>query len=154
MSHKKIADTLEISDAIVLGEDGEVQTAVAEYTPIVREVNTSKPTDQAVVDDYNYARNVLYDLVEKGSEAFNEALAVAKETKQARCFEVTSTLLKQVAEVSQDLLKLSHTAIKIENEGKGPDGADKNPESGATHQHIHVGTTDDLLKVLNEQAKK
>ncbi len=149
MSKAKIAETLEISDAIIVSEEA----PPVEYNLPVRKSDTSKPSEQDMIDDYNYARDMLHELVEKGAEAFNEALVVAKETKQPRCFEVTSTLLKQVADVSKDLLTLSHTALKIENEKKGKNPPQVGPVVGGG-THIHVGTTEELAALLDSKKLK
>jgi len=143
----KIAETLDISDAIIVGD--EETGIIPEYNPPARRRGTVAPTEQDMIDDFNYARDMLHELVEKGAQAFNEALTVAKETKQPRCFEVTSTLLKQVSDVSKDLLELSHTQLKIarENKEKNKPVSGSIPQEGDTH--IHVGTTAELAALLN-----
>ena len=58
------------------------------------------------VNDFEYARRVKHDLLSKGSEALDDMIEVARSTEHPRAYEVLSTLMKNVGEVSDSLLDL------------------------------------------------
>jgi len=75
--------------------------------------NSEKPTEQDFVDDFNFARGTLHDIIETGSIALQGAMKVATDSQHPRAFEVASTLLGQVSSAAKDLLSLTETATKI-----------------------------------------
>jgi len=140
MSHKQISESLDIA----IDEDA----SIIEEVEIVRfQSGTLKPTDQDIADDYNFARQTLRDLVEKGSEALGEAIKLTKESPQPRTIEVTATLINQVASVSKDLLSLSKVAKEIESKIPSSGLPDEN---GKVENHLHI-TADTLTDMLNEE---
>ena len=48
--------------------------------------------------DYKYARENLYDLVERGQDAIDGILQLSKETEHPRAYEVAGQLIKTVGE--------------------------------------------------------
>ena len=50
-----------------------------------------------IENDYKYQRENFYNLVEKGSSAFDGILELAKESEHPRTYEVAGNLIKQVA---------------------------------------------------------
>ena len=68
-------------------------------------------------NDYEYSRKVLYDLIEKGTDALESMIEVARESEHPRAFEVLSTLIKNTADVNDKLLDLSkkHKDINSKN---------------------------------------
>ena len=77
---------------------------VSEPTP--KEVVVSKPVPRPsdelddVDADYKYQRDNFYNLIEKGQNAIEGILNVAKESDHPRGYEVAGNLIKQVAEVT------------------------------------------------------
>ena len=59
-----------------------------------------------VEDDYKFARDHYYKLAEKGEEAIELMLELARDSEHPRAFEVLSTMLKQNAEVADRLMEL------------------------------------------------
>ena len=53
------------------------------------------PTD--VQDDYQYARNNLYDVIDKGNEALDYLLELAKASEHPRAFEVVGQITKTLS---------------------------------------------------------
>jgi hypothetical protein len=62
--------------------------------------------EQNKADDYDYARKTMTHLMAQGNEALLGILTLAAEGPNARVYEVVSTLIKTVSEVSQDLISL------------------------------------------------
>ena len=59
-----------------------------------------------VNDDYAYARAKYYNLAEKGDEAIELMLELARDSEHPRAFEVLSNMMKQNAEIADRLMEL------------------------------------------------
>ena len=96
--------------------------------------------DNDVKTDYNYARENYYNLMEKGHEALDELLEIAKSSEHARHFEVVSQLIKNLGDTNEKLLGLQKTKKELIKENPaGPTNVNNN---------LFVGSTSDLLKML------
>ena len=67
--------------------------------------------------DFQYARENLYDIIEKGREAMGELLEIAKAEESPRAFEVFGQLLKNMSDTQQTLMELHQKKQKLENDG-------------------------------------
>ena len=70
--------------------------------------------DEDVSADYKYSRENLYNLVERGQDAIDGALNLAKETDHPRAYEVAGTLIKNVGEVTEKLLVLQNIDLRFQ----------------------------------------
>ena len=62
------------------------------------------PTREKNIEtDYRYARENLYDLVERGQDAIDGILELSKETEHPRAYEVAGQLIKTVSETAERL---------------------------------------------------
>ena len=52
---------------------------------------TTTPTQ--TTDDYEYSRETYYDLIEKGKDALEDMINVARESEHPRAFEVLSGMI-------------------------------------------------------------
>ena len=59
-----------------------------------------------VDSDFEFARNNIRLLAEKGQVAVDHIIQVAKATDHPRAYEVVATLIKSMSEVNQDLIEL------------------------------------------------
>ena len=90
---------------------------VSEPTP--KEVVVSEPIPKPSDDlddvdaDYKYQRDNFYNLIEKGQDAIQGILNVAKESDHPRGYEVAGNLIKQVAEVTEKLGDLQEKMKKL-----------------------------------------
>jgi len=84
-------------------------------------------------------------LLEKGNEAIDGILNLAKEGEHPRAYEVAGQLIKTVSEVSQDLLGLQEKMKKIKDV---PNNAPKNVTNA-----LFVGSTTELTKILKKDKK-
>ena len=120
---------------------------VSEPTP--KEVVVSKPVPRPsdelddVDADYKYQRDNFYDLIEKGQNAIEGILNVAKESDHPRGYEVAGNLIKQVAEVTEKLGDLQEKMKKLK---EVPNSAPKNVTNA-----LFVGSTAELQKMLKEK---
>ena len=117
---------------------------VSEPTP--KEVVVSKPVPKPPDDlddvdaDYKYQRDNFYNLIEKGQDAIQGILNVAKESDHPRGYEVAGNLIKQVAEVTEKLGDLQEKMKKLK---EVPNSAPKNVTNA-----LFVGSTAELQKML------
>ena len=91
--------------------------------------------------DYNYARENLYNLVERGQDAIDGILDLCKETEQPRAYEVAGQLIKTVGETAEKLLDVQKKLKELEKE-------DGNVRT--QHNHLYVGSTSELQKFLKK----
>jgi len=121
-------------------------TDVVEET--VKEVSPPKPvlvpkTEMNEVDidnDYKYQRENFYNLIERGQDAIDGILDLARESEHPRTYEVAGNLIKQVAEVTE---KLGDLQAKMKKLKEVPNSAPKNVTNA-----LFVGSTAELQKML------
>ena len=113
-----------------------------------KEIVESKPAiprpeeNEDVTADYKYSRENLYSLVERGQDAIDGILTLAKETDHPRTYEVAGQLIKNVGEVTEKLLQLQEKMKKLNDE------VVKRP-SKVTNA-LFVGSTTELQKMLKK----
>lgn len=124
------------------------------YEPVESKV-PAEQRDTDLYDDYNYTRTVLRGLIERGTSALEGSLSLAKESEHPRAFEVTSTLMKNISDMSKDLMALH----KHMNEGSGGGGAPKTVHNTQNNYYETGGKkelkgVDDLLDDLDDNEQK
>jgi len=105
----------------------------------------SNNEENEVQDDYDYARARYYSLTEKGDEAIDLMLDLARESEHPRAFEVLSNMLKQNAEIADRLMELQ----KKKKEVRLTD----NPQlpNSMTQNNVYVGSTTELQRMLHDR---
>lgn len=104
------------------------------------EVIENKSTVVNEDDDYEYARHNYYDLIERGNDALEELIEIAKASQNPRAFEVVATLIKTIGEQNRDLVDMKLKKTKIDKEdGKTP---------GNVQNNVFVGSTAELMKLI------
>jgi hypothetical protein len=103
--------------------------------------------DQKIDSDYDKSRSNLHDLLAKGHEALTHALDVAKQSEHPRAFEVVGNLMKQLADVNQQLLDIHQQKQKLD----APKAADK--AKVTNNNAIFVGSTAELTKMIKNMNK-
>jgi hypothetical protein len=97
--------------------------------------------DDDITKDYRYARENLYDVIERGTEALDYLLELAKASEHPRAFEVVSTLTKTLVDANKDLLEVQTKVKKLKEEDK------KESPQNVTNA-LFVGSTADLQKLI------
>jgi hypothetical protein len=64
-----------------------------------------------VKNDYEYSRQTYYDLVEKGKDALDMMIEVARESEHPRAYEVLAGLIKNTSDVNDKLMDLKNNTI-------------------------------------------
>ena len=96
--------------------------------------------------DYDYSRENYYNLIEKGQEAIQGILDIAKEGQQPRAYEVAGQLIGQVGQTVDKLQDLQKKLKDIDETKTGP--------TQVTNNAMFVGSTAELQKMLKEMGKK
>ena len=99
--------------------------------------------DKDINTDYDYSRENYYNLIEKGQEAIQGILDIAKEGQHPRAYEVVGQLIGQVA-TSVD--KLQDLQKKFKDLKELPGRTNANIKNA-----LFVGSTAELQKMLNKQ---
>ena len=121
---------------------------IAEDVTYQKEVTTKPKTELVVPDDkdpeidFETGRKNLYNLIDKGNEAIDGILNLAKEGEHPRAYEVAGQLIKTVSEVSQNLLDLQDKLKKVK---EVPNTGPKNVTNA-----LFVGSTTELQKMLKK----
>ena len=99
-------------------------------------------------DDYEFARGKYYNLADKGDEAIDLMLDLARESESPRAFEVLSNMLKQNAEIADRLMELQKKTkeIRLSDQKSLPNGS-------MTQNNVYVGSTTELQRMLHDRAK-
>ena len=109
-------------------------------------------SEQDKDNDYEYTRETLYDLIEKGREGIEEMIEVARQSEHPRAYEVLATLIKDTAATSEKLMDL-HRKIQTLDQMMLPPPEQK----GNTTNNLFIGSTTELqrmLKNLNREEKE
>ena len=108
------------------------------------------PVDQPEVNpemenDFKYARENLYNIIERGSDALNGIVDLAQQSQHPRSFEVVADLVRTLSTANKDLLDLQKKMKDLQPEEK------KNQK---VTNNLFVGTTKDLTDLLEGGARK
>tara|TARA_Y100000996_G_C22473443_1_gene623115 strand:- start:199 stop:630 length:432 start_codon:yes stop_codon:yes gene_type:complete len=91
--------------------------------------------------DFQYARENLYNLIERGQDGLEEMLEIAKSSEHPRAMEVFGQLIGKLTETNKELLNLHKTKKDISQETTGPKNVSNN---------LFVGSTAELQKFLKK----
>ena len=122
----------------VLGITDVVETSTSQVT--LPEVTPPSTTSEDADNDYKYQRENFYRLVERGQDAIDGILELAKESEHPRSYEVAGQLIKNVADVTEKLGDLQEKMKKLK---EVPNTAPKNVTNA-----LFVGSTAELQKML------
>ena len=103
--------------------------------------------NEKIESDYEVTRTNLRTLLVTGQEALMQALEVAKQSEHPRAFEVVGNLMKQLADVNQQLMDLHQQKQKLDE----PSKAEKAKQ--VTNNAIFVGSTTELNKLIKTMTK-
>ena len=132
----------------ILGVDTPT-TVQKEFNPPVerKEGELELAVEKDINTDYDYSRESYYSLIEKGQEAIQGILDIAKEGQHPRAYEVAGQLIKNVADATDKLLDLQKKLkdVEAEEKVKGP---------STVNNALFVGSTADLAKMLKDGLKE
>jgi hypothetical protein len=126
--NKKLSETLEI-EPIEFVEETKTKIVPVEPTTVVD-------------DDAEFARCNIRSLIQKGNQAMDQLLHVAKESEHPRAYEVAAGLIKNLSDLNKDLLEIQKRR------------KDLSPQEAASVKNVNVdkavfvGSTAELVKLL------
>lgn len=132
-------------------DDEEPKTQeLAVYEARESRVKAQDDESSDLIDDYHYSRDTLYGLLERGKTALEGSLMVAKESEHPRAYEVTSSIMKNISDITKQLMEVSESMAK----GAAPEGqgGKKSGDTYNTQINHNYGdqSVDDVLDGLDE----
>ena len=115
--------------------------------PLQGEVVEHEPKQEIIVADdrserdYDYARTNFYNVIEKGTQALEDMLDVAKASEHPRAYEVVSTLMKTLVDANKDLVSMGDKKVKAE---------ESEENKPVTNNNLFVGSTAELQQLLKD----
>ena len=100
--------------------------------------------------DFQYARENMYHIIERGRDAMDELLEIAKAEESPRAFEVFGQLLKNMTDSQEKLMELHQKKQRLESDG---DRQEVTRAQNVTNA-LFVGSTAELLKLVKKEAKE
>lgn len=109
--------------------------------PISGEIVEAQSAPDDKDKDYKYARDNFYNVIEKGTQALEDMLSVAKASEHPRAYEVVSTLMKTLVDANKDLVAMGDKKNKEESSKEN---------NGVTNNNLFVGSTSELQSMLKD----
>jgi signal recognition particle subunit SEC65 len=120
-----------------------------DYVPVVRENDKPVTIHQSQENnpDADYSRSNYYNLIEKGNEALDGILEVAKESQHPRAYEVAANMIKNLSDVTEKLMILQKQQRDL-----NPQAAEQAQTTNINvDKAVFVGSTADLLKQIKNE---
>ena len=120
-----------------------------DYIPVVKE--DDKPItihqDTGENPDADYSRANYYNLIEKGNEALDGILEVAKESQHPRAYEVAANMIKNLSDVTEKLMILQKQQKDLRPKEEQATQTNINVDKA-----VFVGSTAELLRQLKNES--
>ena len=116
-----------------------------EIVQVEKNLPTISSNSQDKGTDYKYSREIFYNLVERGQDAIEGILDIAKESEHPRVYEVAGQLIKTVGETTEKLIDLQAKMKQLDKDDNTPDKVQNN---------LFVGSSAELQKLLKQNAQK
>ena len=125
----KIAETLNL-------------TPVDNKTEVVK---VEPADDQKLENDFQYARENLYNIIERGTDALNGIVDLANQSQHPRSFEVVADLVRTLSGANKDLLDIQKKMRDLDPDKHKPQKVENN---------LFIGSTKVLTDLLDGGARK
>ena len=111
-----------------------------QHLPMVQ----GRPESESIHNDFDYARENLMDVIEKGQEALFDLMDVARQSQHPRAYEVLSTMMNTLVGANKDLLDLQGKKKKLLE-------ADHSANTQQVTNNLFVGSTAELQKMIDQR---
>lgn len=101
--------------------------------------------DKDVKDDYDFSRKTYKDLIYTGTRSLDVLAELARESEHPRAFEVLSQSIKNIGDVTKNLMDLQKTKKDLTHENED--------SRRITNNNVFVGSTTDLQRMLLNKEK-
>ena len=130
-----------VNEILGIEKKNEVSITDFEQPALVPKKIDKTKTD--IDNDYSHSRDNYYNLIDKGNEAIEGILEIAKEGQHPRAYEVAGQLIGQVATTVDKLQDLQKKLKDLKELPKSANTQIKNA--------LFVGSTNELQKMLNRK---
>ena len=114
--------------------------------PVIPEKRSLVVIDQELTKDYEFAKSNMQDLIYKGNDVLKDLIDIATSSQQARAFEVTTALIKTLADANKQMMEASLLNQQIIEKKRINSGTKS--ESSVTNNNLIV-TTAELAKLIS-----
>ncbi|MDA9002752.1 hypothetical protein N9J19_00110 [bacterium] len=122
-----------------------LEPAATDILPVERqEVVHYDAKAENIENDYKYARENLYNVIERGTDALNGIVDLAQQSQHPRSFEVVADLVRTLAAANKDLLAIQKQVKDLQPKEEGPSKVTNN---------LFVGSTKDITDLLAGTAR-
>jgi hypothetical protein len=132
---KNMSEIFEVEPKQIASTD----IVVKEERPVIE---AESKLDNDLEKDYKKVRQNYEEIIEKGVDAIDSILEIARESEHPRAFEVAATMIKNVADANEKLILLQKQMREMNK------AAGKETQSTKIDKAIFVGSTADLNKML------
>jgi len=99
--------------------------------------------DNGQKQDFDYSRDTYYELLEKGKEALEDMINVARESEHPRAYEVLSGMIKNISDVNDRLMDLNKKQKDLEK-------VDDVKQVENQQNNFYLGSTADIQRLLQQ----
>lgn len=136
----------DIDDKIGKVLDVEVEEKNSITTVSKAEVAPYNSDDNDTFDrDFEYTRENIMRVIETGQHSLEELFELARQSQNARAFEVLSGLIKNISDANKDLMELHRKRKEIDP------NKEQNPQT--LNQNLFVGSTAELMQMIKDAGK-
>lgn len=134
------------SDLELENSEFQVSKIDDESTNVVASEGENGERDENLQQDYHHARNTMKNLVTDGQQVLSHLLEEIQEGGTPRHYEVASSLMKNVSEISKDLIDLQKQMNEIENKTSDAPGTVNNIQHNYNYK-----TTQEIIDEIKEE---
>jgi hypothetical protein len=111
--------------------------------PVVEKAKPAK-IDKDIKDDYDFSRKTYKDLIYNGTRSMDVLSELAIESEHPRAFEVLAQTIKNISDVTKNLMNLQKQKKDLTKE-------EREEAKNVTNNNMFVGSTTDLQRMLLNQ---
>ena len=123
----------------------DIQGEIVQAEKSLPSILQNKDKSQEQNSDYKYSREVFYGLVERGQDAIEGILDIARESEHPRVYEVAGQLIKTVSETTEKLIDLQAKMKELDKDHSMPNKVQNN---------LFVGSSTELQRLLKNHAQE
>ena len=112
-----------------------------------RKSTIEKKLDIDLEKDYKEVRNNYREIIERGKDALDELIEVAKESQHPRAYEVVATMMKNISEVNEKFIGLQKQMREMNMKTQQQQGMINKTN---IDKAIFIGSTSDLAKFIKD----
>ena len=106
--------------------------------------------EQNIQADSDYIRSNLYSITQRGKEALDYAVELAKQSDSPKAFEAVAALLKNLSDVHLQMLDVHEKRQKL----RGKKIQEEAPQKIVNNSIVFSGSTSELNKMLQQMKKE